>query len=436
MPERGVGIALDSRQDAGRLPADRRRQRLHRRVGRGRAVARRDGRARAGPGLRGRRPRRPAGGDHRPGVLLRLRRQPRPAAVSPPDRGRCWPARPTWSSAAAGRSERDAWPLPARLANWELARRVRRRTGLGIRDLGPMRAAGREALLSLNLADRRFGYPLEMVMNAAAAGWRVSEVEVTYLPRIGKSKVTGTVRRLRAHRAGHEPGTRPVTAPAPESATTLLVIAKQPVPGRVKTRLVPPCTHEQAAALAEAALADTLHTVLMAPARRRVLVLEGEPGPWLPAGFDVVPQCGGPLDERLAGAFAAVRGPALLIGMDTPQVTPGLLDRGLAGRRRRVRPGRRRRILGARPARPGSRPAARCPHVDPEHRRHPASPAARGRAARRRSAATARRGHGGGCRGRGPPGTAEPFRRAGAGARRGPEPGRQRHAGSALGETA
>jgi hypothetical protein len=56
-----------------------------------------------------------------------------------------------------------------------------------------------------------------------------------------------------------------------------------------------------------------------------VLVLDGEPGPWLPPGFDIVPQCGGPLDERLAGAFAAVRGPALLIGMDTPQVTPGLL---------------------------------------------------------------------------------------------------------------
>ena len=90
--------------------------------------------------------------------------------------------------------QRDAWPWPARLANWELARRVRRRTGLSIRDLGPMRAAGREALLGLELADRRFGYPLEMVMKAAAAGWRVSEVEVTYLPRIGKSKVTGTVR--------------------------------------------------------------------------------------------------------------------------------------------------------------------------------------------------------------------------------------------------
>ena len=116
-----------------------------------------------------------------------------------------------------------------------------------------------------------------------------------------------------------------MTAPPPQSASTLLVIAKQPVPGRVKTRLVPPCTYEQAAALAEAALADTLHTVLMVPARRRVLVLEGEPGPWLPAGFEIVPQCGGPLDERLACAFAAVSGPALLIGMDTPQVTPGLL---------------------------------------------------------------------------------------------------------------
>jgi len=109
------------------------------------------------------------------------------------------------------------------------------------------------------------------------------------------------------------------------TAPTLLVIAKEPVPGRVKTRLVPPCTHEQAAALAEAALADTLHTMLMVPAGRRVLVLEGEPGPWLPAGFEIVRQCGGPLDERLAGAFAAVSGPALLIGMDTPQVTPDLL---------------------------------------------------------------------------------------------------------------
>ena len=91
-------------------------------------------------------------------------------------------------------ARRDAWPLPARLANRELARRVRRRTGVRLRDLGPMRAARREALLGLNLTDRRFGYPLEMVLSAAAAGWRLTEVEVAYLPRIGKSKVTGTVR--------------------------------------------------------------------------------------------------------------------------------------------------------------------------------------------------------------------------------------------------
>ena len=90
-------------------------------------------------------------------------------------------------------TRRDAWPLSARLANRELARRVHRRTGMRLRDLGPMRAARREALLGLNLTDRRFGYPLEMVLSAAAAGWRLAEVEVAYLPRIGKSKVTGTV---------------------------------------------------------------------------------------------------------------------------------------------------------------------------------------------------------------------------------------------------
>ncbi|MER6270180.1 DUF2064 domain-containing protein [Streptomyces sp900105755] len=107
--------------------------------------------------------------------------------------------------------------------------------------------------------------------------------------------------------------------------TTLLVIAKEPRPGRVKTRLTPPFSPVQAAALAEASLADTLDAVAAAPAARRVLVLDGEPGPWLPPGFDVVPQCGGGLDERLADAFAHCSGPALLIGMDTPQVTPALL---------------------------------------------------------------------------------------------------------------
>ncbi|MGW4729488.1 TIGR04282 family arsenosugar biosynthesis glycosyltransferase, partial [Streptomyces shenzhenensis] len=108
--------------------------------------------------------------------------------------------------------------------------------------------------------------------------------------------------------------------------TTLLVIAKEPRPGRVKTRLTPPFTPRQAAELAEAALADTLAAVADAPAARRVLVLDGSPGPWLPPGFDVVPQGAGGLDERLADAFAGCTGPALLIGMDTPQVTPALLS--------------------------------------------------------------------------------------------------------------
>ena len=107
--------------------------------------------------------------------------------------------------------------------------------------------------------------------------------------------------------------------------TTLLVIAKEPRPGHVKTRLTPPFTPHEAAALAEAALADTLEVVARTPARRRVLVLQGSPGPWLPPGFDVVRQCPGGLDERLAAAFAHCTGPSLLIGMDTPQVTPELL---------------------------------------------------------------------------------------------------------------
>ncbi|MFG2946811.1 TIGR04282 family arsenosugar biosynthesis glycosyltransferase [Streptomyces adustus] len=113
--------------------------------------------------------------------------------------------------------------------------------------------------------------------------------------------------------------------------TTLLVIAKEPLPGRVKTRLTPPFTPRDAARLAEAALVDTLRAVAATPARRRVLVLEGRPGPWLPPGFDVVPQCAGGLDERLSAAFAGCDGPALLIGMDTPQVTPGLLTVDFTG---------------------------------------------------------------------------------------------------------
>jgi glycosyltransferase involved in cell wall biosynthesis len=94
----------------------------------------------------------------------------------------------------ARRPQRGAWPLHARLANRALAFELRRRTGLPLRDLGPMRAARRDALLGLGIRDRRCGWPLEMVLRAAAAGWRVEELEVSYLARRGRSKVTGTLR--------------------------------------------------------------------------------------------------------------------------------------------------------------------------------------------------------------------------------------------------
>jgi glycosyltransferase involved in cell wall biosynthesis len=89
-------------------------------------------------------------------------------------------------------SQAGAWPWHLRLANRELARRTRRRCGVRLRDLGPMRAARREALLGLGLRDRRSGYPLEMVVAAADAGWRIQEVQADYAARTGRSKVTGT----------------------------------------------------------------------------------------------------------------------------------------------------------------------------------------------------------------------------------------------------
>jgi glycosyltransferase A (GT-A) superfamily protein (DUF2064 family) len=119
-------------------------------------------------------------------------------------------------------------------------------------------------------------------------------------------------------------------------SVALVVIAKAPVAGRVKTRLCPPCTPEQAAGLAEAALRDTLQAVAATPARRRIVVLDGEPGPWLPSGFEVIPQRGDGLDERLAAAFGDVGEPAVLVGMDTPQLTPALLEHAASAL---IRPG-------------------------------------------------------------------------------------------------
>lgn len=117
--------------------------------------------------------------------------------------------------------------------------------------------------------------------------------------------------------------------PATEHLSQIVVLAKEPLPGRAKTRLTPPFSPEEAAALATAALRDSLRAVAATPATQRVLALDGLPGGWLPAGFVLIPQRGTSLDERLAAAFADARrlrpDPVVLIGMDTPQITPSLL---------------------------------------------------------------------------------------------------------------
>jgi glycosyltransferase involved in cell wall biosynthesis len=89
---------------------------------------------------------------------------------------------------------RGAWPVHARMANLALSHLMRRASGVDLHDLGPMRVARRRALLDLDLKDRRSGYPLEMVLRASEAGWRIVEQDAPYSPRVGRSKVTGTIR--------------------------------------------------------------------------------------------------------------------------------------------------------------------------------------------------------------------------------------------------
>jgi uncharacterized protein len=109
----------------------------------------------------------------------------------------------------------------------------------------------------------------------------------------------------------------------------MMVIAKTPEVGRVKTRLCPPLSLEQACDVAWACLLDTLHTAASVPAKRHVLVLDGEPGPWIPRIFEVIPQRGSGLAERLAAAFTDVADAGIVVAMDTPQVTVQHLSAGL-----------------------------------------------------------------------------------------------------------
>jgi len=129
-----------------------------------------------------------------------------------------------------------------------------------------------------------------------------------------------------------------------------MVMAKAPVPGLVKTRLSPPLSRSEAAAVAEAALADTLDSVLACHADYKVLALDGQAGSWLPSGIDVIPQRGEGLSQRLANAWVDTRsrtsGWGLQLGMDTPQVTSGDLD-ALLSRLARTQPGSgRTAVLG------------------------------------------------------------------------------------------
>ena len=94
----------------------------------------------------------------------------------------------------ARRADRGAWPVHARVANRYLAHTISRRFGVAITDIGPMRVARRQPLIDLDLGDRRSGWPLEMIIRALRAGWRVHETPIRYRARVGRSKVTGTVR--------------------------------------------------------------------------------------------------------------------------------------------------------------------------------------------------------------------------------------------------
>jgi len=148
----------------------------------------------------------------------------------------------------------------------------------------------------------------------------------------------------------------------------IAIIAKEPIPGRVKTRLCPPFSPVEAASLAEASLRDTLRAVRATPAVRHVLVLDGRPGPWIPPGFDVVAQRGNDLGQRLSAAFrdcvSTCDEPVVLVGMDTPQMTSGMLldasDRLAADG---ADAGSRRAVIG--PADDGGFWLIALSHVDP-----------------------------------------------------------------------
>ena len=204
-------------------------------------------------------------------------------------------------------------------------RELRRRSGVAAHATsGRCAPRGASALLELGIADRRFGWPLEMVLRAAAAGWRIDEVAVRYRPRVGRSKVTGTRARDRARGARHGAG---------RSHERRSGRARQGPAARAQQDAAVPAVHAGARprALARAALARHARRGRW---RRRPpgasLVLDGGRRPLAAARLRGRRRSAA-ADSTSAWphAFADVGGPALLVGMDTPQVTPGDLARGL-----------------------------------------------------------------------------------------------------------
>ena len=210
------------------------------------------------------------------------RRLVRPGAAAPAWPIRSGPARRDWCSAGAARPRGGRGRCTPGSATPLLARRLRRTTGLDVHDLGPMRAARRADLLALGLRDRRFGYPLEMLIAAGRAGWRVAEVDVDYAPAGGRDPVEGDRHRARhrPRRPRHERGAGPVSDVPAHAAGA----GQGAGAGPGQDPALPAVHPEQAARVAAAALADTLDTVTAAPA--------GTPGPGRrrrppgPAGLD------------------------------------------------------------------------------------------------------------------------------------------------------
>ena len=194
--------------------------------------------------------------------------------------------------------------MHARLANRILSWELRRRLGLDLTDLGPMRAVGRTALLGLGIPHRRSGWPLEMVVRAGHQGWRIGEMPVAYHPRIGRSKVTGTVRgTITAVRDMHQVLSDPPSAREPDEehhrrhrqgpgarAGEDRGSAHRAAPRRPPRwpRLPSPTPWPRRSVVTDA---------------RLVVALDGPPGPWLRGHVEVVPQRGADLGRRLAHLF-------------------------------------------------------------------------------------------------------------------------------------